>query len=141
MFRFSLLSLALALVLVLVSCGGGSAITPDGDLDSTKDLENSRTEDLLGVAVSPQTLLLDMNQGGYVVVHTAIKGSVVVSSSLELNGVPVSFTYLDSLGNIVGKFSETAIKAIVDPPREKMTLTGYYKDGTSFSGSDTVQVR
>jgi hypothetical protein len=59
---------------------------------------------------------------------------------LALNGVPVSWTKADSRGNLVGKFAESAIKAIVSPPGEVMTLTGSTKDGEAFSGSDSVKV-
>ncbi|MBW7865129.1 MAG: hypothetical protein GX580_05085 [Candidatus Hydrogenedens sp.] len=100
----------------------------------------SRTEDLLGVAVSPQTLILSQVQGGTVTVHTAILARDVNAASLKLNGIAVSWTHVDNHGQIVGEFDESAVKAIVSPPEAALTLTGTMKSGAAFSGSDTVRV-
>jgi hypothetical protein len=101
---------------------------------------NNRTDDPLGVAVSPQTLLLGCDQGGYVVVHTKIPYGSVDRTSLELIGVAVSWTKFDDCGNLVAYFDEDAVKAIVTPPTEVMTLTGVLKNGVPFEGSDPVRV-
>lgn len=101
---------------------------------------NARTDDALGVAVSPQTFNLSKDQGGAVTVHTAIPYVDVDCASLKLNGIPVDWTHVDSLGNVVGEFDEAAVKAIVAPPRTTLTLTGNMKTGESFAGSDTVRV-
>jgi hypothetical protein len=103
-------------------------------------LSNGRTDDPLGVAVSPQTLILHLDQGGAVTVHTAIKLAVVDSNSLTLNGVPAEGVWADSRGNVVARFSEAAIEALVAPPSAVLTLEGGLKDGTPFAGSDEVQV-
>lgn len=102
---------------------------------------NARTPDELGVAVSPQTLLLSSDQGGEVTVHTAVPYRDVDTSSLTLNGIPVRWTKADARGNLVAKFDEAQVKAIAAPPSLTLTLSGNYKDGSGFSGSDTVQVR
>jgi len=94
----------------------------------------------LGVAVSPQTLLLGSDQGGRVAVHTDIPIRTVNTTTLRLNGVPAKGVGVDALGHVVGLFDEQAIKSIVAPPGAVLTLTGGYKDGTTFSGSDTVRV-
>jgi hypothetical protein len=99
-----------------------------------------RVDDPLGVAVSPQTLLLSSDQGGRVTVHTSIPCSSVDRGTLALNGVPVSSVGADALGHLVAGFDEAAIKAVVTPPEAVMTLTGSYTDGTAFAGSDTVRV-
>ena len=99
-----------------------------------------RTDDPLGVAVSPQTLLLNSEQGGSVTVHTSIPCGSVDRATLELNGVLVSSVGADSVGHLVANFNEAAIKAVVAPPEATMTLTGTYTDGTAFAGSDTVRV-
>jgi len=104
-------------------------------------LSNARTDDPLGVAVSPQNLLLSSDQGGAVTVHTSIPYGSVDCASLTLSGVPVVFTKADDCGNLVARFSETAVKAIVSPPEAVLTLSGILKTGEAFSGSDTVQVR
>jgi len=100
----------------------------------------SRTDDPLGVAVSPQTFILSLDQGGAVTVHTAIRYVDVDCSTLQLNGIPVAWTHIDSRGQVVAEFNEAAVKAIVAPPEAVLTLTGKMKTGESFSGSDTVRV-
>ena len=106
----------------------------------TAAVSNSRTDDPLGVAVAPQTLLLGSDQGGSVVVHTAIPYSSVETSSVTLDGLAVKWTKADSCGNLVAYFSEAEVKAMVAPPSAELTLSGLTKDGESFSGSDTVRV-
>lgn len=101
---------------------------------------NSRTSDPLGVAVSPQTLILSLDQGGAVTVHTAVKLSTVDTASLTLNGVAVTSAWADSRGNVVARFSEAAVEATVAPPGAVLTLEGVLKDRTRFAGSDSVRV-
>jgi len=101
---------------------------------------NERTDDPLGVAVSPQTMLLSSYQGGKVVVHTAIKLTTVDRATVELDGIPAVSTWADSRGNLVAGFNEEDVKAIVAPPESTLTLTGLLKDGTPFAGSDTIRV-
>jgi hypothetical protein len=99
-----------------------------------------RSDDPLGVAVSPQTLILGSVQGS-VSAHTDIPfSSVDKSQPVTLNGVLAYYLKADACGNLVAKFRELEIKAIVEPPSAVMTLEGYLNDGTPFSGSDTVQV-
>jgi len=100
----------------------------------------ARTDDPLGVAVSPQKLLLGTEQTGSVKVHTGIPFSKVDRSSLYLNGVAATGSYADSLGHIVAVFDEDAIKAIVYIPSTVLTLTGLYVTGEPFAGADTVMV-
>lgn len=101
---------------------------------------NSRTDDPLGVAVSPQMLILGMDQGGAVTVHTAIKYPQVDAGSVTLNGLAAESTWADSCGNLVARFSESAVEAMVAPPSAVLTLEGITVDGTPFAGSDTVRV-
>lgn len=93
-----------------------------------------------GVAVSPQTFILDMDQGGAVTVHTSIPYADVDCATLQLNGIAVDWTHVDSLGHLVAEFDEAAVKAIAVIPQTVLTLTGNLKTGESFSGSDTVRV-
>ncbi len=101
---------------------------------------NNRTDDPLGIAVSPQTLILGVEQSGRVTVHTAIAGSVVDRATVALNGIPASSTWVDLRGNLVAGFGEADVKAIVEPDEATLTLTGNRLDGTPFAGSDTVRV-
>ena len=100
----------------------------------------NRSTSPLGVAVSPQTLILNTDQGGSVTVHTDIPYSWVATNTLALNGVAVSSTTADDRGCLVAFFPERAAKNIVAPPSAVLTLTGAYRDGTLFAGSDTVTV-
>lgn len=101
---------------------------------------NERTDDPLGIAVSPQTILLSSYQGGTVVVHTAIKLSTVDRGSVALSGIPAVRTRSDARGNLVADFNEEDVKAIVAPPESELTLTGLLLTGDPFSGSDIVRV-
>jgi len=101
---------------------------------------NARTDDPLGVAVSPQMLLLSSDQGGEVTVHTAIPLSSVDRASVALDGIAATGTGADACGNLVAKFCEADVKAIVSPPEATLTLTGVLTSGETFSGSDTVKV-
>ena len=119
--------LILALCLAVVSTAGVIA--------------GGRSDDPLGVAVSPQMLLLNSDQSGTVVVHTdGLPSSAVVPGSVKLNGVPALGTGADACGDLVASFDEKAIKAIVEPPAAALTLTGEYTEGGTFSGTDTVKV-
>lgn len=107
----------------------------------TGALSGNRTDDPLGTAVSPQTLLLSSVQSGTVKVHTDIPLGAVDRETLTLNGIDATGSYADSLGNLVACFSEADVKAAVSPSSGvTLTLTGAYVDGGAFSGSDTVRV-
>ena len=99
-----------------------------------------RSDDPLGVAVSPQMLLLGKVQTGAVKVHTGIPLFLVNPLTLELNGVPVIGYYADDLGQLVAVFDEDEVKFIVEPPLAVMTMTGEYVNGVCFAGSDVVGV-
>ena len=72
-------------------------------------LANNRTDDPLGIAISPQALILGMEQSGRVTVHTDIPGSTVNRSTVALNDIPASSTWVDLRGNLVAGFSEVEI--------------------------------
>jgi len=93
------------------------------------------------ILVSPQTILLGENQGGEVSVHTEIAYNSVDTDSLELNRVPAMSAGSDAPGDLVAKFPEDAIKALVAPPSAVLTMTGATLNGGTFTGSDEVKVR
>ena len=136
MFNSRILLVSLLAMILFTACSSGTAVTTDVDRDSL----NQRTEDSLGVAVSPHTLLLSRNQGGSVVVHTYIPYSTVDTSTVTLNDVPAEWTKADDCGNLVAYFDEWTIKDLVSAPEFTLYLRGYTKDGTFFEGSDTVRV-
>lgn len=108
---------------------------------TTAVVSGGRSDDPIGVAVSPQMLLLGSDQGGSVVVHTdGLAYSSVDPSSVTLNGIAATATKADLCGDLVAYFDEAAVKAIVAPPSATLTLSGSKLDGTTFSGSDTVKV-
>lgn len=99
-----------------------------------------RSKDPLGVAVSPQTFILDAEQGS-VSVHTNIPfSSVDKTKSVTLNGVEALYLKADDCGNLVAKYEEGAIEETISPPAATMIFKGFYADGGTFSGSDTVRV-
>jgi hypothetical protein len=75
-----------------------------------------------------------------VTVHTAIRFSAVDASSLRLNGVAADGAWSDSRGNLVARFGEAEVEALVAPPSAVLTLEGMMKNGTVFAGSDAVRV-
>lgn len=109
---------------------------------------NNRTDDPLGIAVAPHTLILSKNQGA-VSVHTYIPYSAVDLNSLVLESdVPGTdslepvWTKADDRGNLVAYFAETDVEAIVATPVTALTLSGVLgPDDEPFSGSDEVNVK
>ena len=104
-------------------------------------VRNDTAAQQIVVKISPHTLLLGADQSGSVVVHADIAYSQVDSSTVTLEGIAVRWTKADLRGELVAYFDETAMKAIVEPPNATLTLAGVTRDGTPFSGSDTVQVK
>ncbi len=103
-------------------------------------LSASATE-VVSVQVAPHMLLLSKVQSGEVTVHVGIPFSVVVESTIFMNGVAVSWTKADDCGNLVAKFDEESVKAVVEAPSTTLTLIGTTTGGVDFSGSDTVKVK
>jgi hypothetical protein len=94
----------------------------------------------VAVTVSPSTIVLGEDKGASITVHTDIAYGLVDGASVALEGVPAYLTKADCRGNLVGKFSQEAIEALIAPPDATLTLTGQTKDGIPFAGSDTVRV-
>lgn len=133
-------SMILLLLVTGLGCGGAGIISQPDLTDDLLHAIDARTNDPIGVAVSPQTFILDTVQSGTVKVHTSISISLVNTSSLKLNGIPATSVGVDLLGHVVGIFNETAVEATTTPPSSVMIFTGLYKSGIPFSGSDTVKV-
>jgi hypothetical protein len=94
----------------------------------------------ISIKVSPNRIVLD-SDGSWVTVHTDIALYLVDTASLTLNGVPVAWTKADARGNLVAKFAEADIKAIVSPPEAELELVGYTNEGEQFRGCDSVGVK
>jgi hypothetical protein len=92
------------------------------------------------IKVSPNTIVIG-SDGDWITVHTNIPYGSVDTTSITLNGVAVARTKSDLRGNLVAKFTQADIKAIVAPPEAILELSGLTTDGEPFTGSDTVVVR
>jgi hypothetical protein len=92
------------------------------------------------IKVTPSAIVLD-SDGSWITVHTDIALSVVDTSTLTLNGLDVAWTKADAKGNLVAKFAQADIKAIVAPPEATLELVGMTTAGERFQGADTVVVK
>ena len=95
--------------------------------------------------VSPNVFILDY-QGSTLTIHTEVRCSDVVRSSVVLrgaNGAAITPMYVtsDLRGNLVAKFSADAMLKIVEIPRTDLTLTGSFMDGGTFSLYATITVK
>jgi len=97
------------------------------------------------IDVAPNTLNL-RNQGTVVTVHTGIAFSSVDGGSVTLNDIPISWWKADNQGNFVAKFLMDDVKALADtgalqvPGENELTLMGTTKDGTTFTGTQSITV-
>jgi hypothetical protein len=94
----------------------------------------------INIKVTPTAIVLE-SDGAWVTVHTDIALSAVDTSTLTLNGVDVAWTKADAKGNLVAKFAQADIKAIIAPPEATLELSGMTTAGEEFQGSDTVVVK
>ena len=91
------------------------------------------------ITVAPNTLNI-ASQAVIVTVHTDIAYSLVVGSSVKLNGLDIDWWKSDNQGNFVAKFDSDAVKGIVDPGTAILTLAGTTTAGDSFFGTDTIEI-
>jgi hypothetical protein len=94
----------------------------------------------IAISIAPNTIVLGCDKGDRVTVHTDIALGVVDRATVELSGVSPLLIKADNRGNLVAKFDQASIEALVAPPDATLVLTGMTKDGVAFSGSDTVRV-
>ncbi len=103
---------------------------------------NAQAEvNLIEIQVSPNTLNLQ-NPGEWVTIHTDLAYSSVISASVELNGVPISWSKSDNQGFFVAKFVMSQIKnldGLTIGEYNSLTLTGESSDGP-FSGTRAIMV-
>ena len=93
------------------------------------------------ITISPKMIVLDRTGDSDVTVHTNIQLDSVIRASIELNGLTALATFADDRGNLVAKFGESDVKAIVAPPKATLTLTGARIDGSVFAASETIRVK
>ena len=94
----------------------------------------------IAISVSPKTIVLGSDKGDRVTVHTDIPLAQVNGESLALSGVSPVLVKADSCGNLVAKFDQELIEALVTPPEATLVLTGTTTDEVPFGGSGTVRV-
>lgn len=120
-------ALTLIAGLVTAPAAGGADDTPIG----------------IEIEIAPSVLNL-ASSGVWVTVHADIAlADVDVDDdvSVTLDGVPVVVVKADSHGDLVAKFDLDAVKDILFAPSTvDLELTGFKKDGTPFSGEDTIRV-
>jgi hypothetical protein len=121
---------SLTAALVLATALGCSSGDPTGTLPTPLEIV---------ITVSPRTLVLG-SQGEWVTVHAEIAYTRVDTATLLLSDVEVTTTQSDANGDLVAKFELDDVKDIVAPPEATFVLEGTTRDGTPFSGSDTVRV-
>ncbi|MBN2488516.1 MAG: hypothetical protein JXA98_05765 [Methanosarcinaceae archaeon] len=104
------------------------------------------TVDGVEITIAPSTLTLDVDSGEWVTVHTNIGYYTEYDPDvvLQLNGVDVAWTKLDNRGNLVAKFTQAEIIAIIDTEaiengEATLVLTGGTIYGL-FSAEDTIRV-
>ncbi len=100
----------------------------------------ANSSDVFSITISPKTLFLG-SQDTIVTVHSNIPYVLVNTLSLDLNGIPASYTKADACGDLVVKFDREDIKGIVEPGVAKLTLSGQLKDGSLFAVSGTIVVK
>ena len=95
--------------------------------------------------VSPNTFILD-HMGLTVSIHTEVKASSVLKSSVVLHGVneasiPPLYITSDLRGNLVAKFDSDDVKMIVEVPRTELSLSGFFDSGETFTLKASIAVR
>jgi hypothetical protein len=134
--------IATLVLISLIGIAGSVQAQNGGTVVSTVD----SVVDGVEITIAPSTLTLDVDSGEWVTVHTNIGYYTEYDSDvvLQLNGVNVAWTKSDNCGNLVAKFAQTDIIAIIDTEaieNGEVTLlfTGNTIDGP-FSAEDTIRV-
>ena len=94
------------------------------------------------IDVAPNVLNIQ-SKSVVVTVHTDIAYSVVVGSTVFLNGVEINHWKSDARGNFVAKFLSDEIKTLdglIIDDYNTLVLTGYDIDGDAFIGEQDIQV-
>lgn len=111
------------------------------DISKFASLELNQVDYEIEVKISPNVLNL-ANYGEVVTIHTDIPYSIVVGSTVSLNGLVIQSWKADSRGFFVAKFNIDEVKALPELEIENyntLTLEGSTVDDT-FSGSADILV-
>ncbi len=98
-------------------------------------------EVIILIQVSPNILNLQ-NEGQVVTIHADIAYSLVNTSTVLLNGVPVLSTKYDNLGYFVAKFTMEDVKnlPLLIGEYNTLTFTGCTTNGEPFVGTQQILV-
>ena len=94
------------------------------------------------IDVAPNVLNIQ-SESVVVTVHTDIAYSVVVGSTVFLNGVDINHWKSDARGNFVAKFLSDEIKTLdglIIGDYNTLVLTGYTTEGEVFIGIQDIKV-
>ena len=96
----------------------------------------------IAIDVSPNVINIQ-SESTVVTVHTDISYSLVVGSSVFLNGVEIDWWKADDRGNFVAKFVSDEIKTLdglIIGDYNTLVLTGYDTYGEAFIGEQDIKV-
>ncbi len=104
-------------------------------------LSFSQVQQEIDIQVSPNVLNLQ-NQGTVVTIHTDISYSLVIGSSVSLNGIVIKSWKSDDRGDFVVKFNMEEVKGLTLNIGfyNTLTLTGNTLEGGIFSGTTEILV-
>ena len=94
------------------------------------------------IDVAPNVLNIQ-SESVVVTVHTNIAYSIVVGSTVFLNGVEINHWKSDARGNFVAKFLSDEIKTLdglIIDDYNTLVLTGYTTDSEAFIGKQDIKV-
>ncbi len=94
----------------------------------------------IDVQISPSNIVLGLDKGAAVTVHTDIALSAVQRDTVELSGIAPYLTKSDALGHLVAKFHQDEVEAIVAPGVATLVLSGFTNQGLAFEGADSIRV-
>jgi len=122
----------LSIVLLLIGCFVG--LTWANKACETPD-------DTFNIMISPQTIVLS-SPCDTITVHSNIPYSLVVATSVAINGVDVPFTKADDCGDLVAKIGVDDLAEFLLPGQDiTLTLSGQLKNETSFEVDEIITVK
>ena len=94
------------------------------------------------IKITPQTIVLSaLRKGNWVTVHADVPFSTVDVHSVTLNGIAAARVKPDNRGDLVAKVPLTSLKGDLRLGWNTLLFEGLTKEGTPFSGTDTVFVK
>jgi hypothetical protein len=107
--------------------------------------DRTAAQEEVSITIAPKQFVLD-HMGTKVTVHTDIPYGEAVNETIEMHNTdgasiePIGFKS-DDRGYLVVKFSARDLAMIAFPPSAKLTMTGDFTAGGSFTGTDVIRVK